>query len=123
MVELKLVEAGVPVRHPSRKFGISEQTFYRWRRKCGGLGARERQKLRQLWEENRRLGAGEISGVGPWSSVWGGISLLAWKPCSAIPSWASASALAQWSPRVPDSPLDAQALAGGGHWLPLLTLS
>ena len=38
-----------------RKHGISEQTFYRWRKKYGGLEASEVQELKQLREENRRL--------------------------------------------------------------------
>ena len=38
-----------------RKYGISEQTFYRWRKKYGGLGASEPQELKQLRDENRRL--------------------------------------------------------------------
>jgi putative transposase len=43
-----------------RKMGISEQTFYRWKKKFGGLMPSEVRKLRQLEEENdrRRLGAG-----------------------------------------------------------------
>ena len=35
--------------------GISEQTFYRWKKKYGGLGVSELRRLRQLDEENRRL--------------------------------------------------------------------
>ena len=35
--------------------GISEATFYNWRRKYGGLGVSELRKLRQLEEENRHL--------------------------------------------------------------------
>jgi putative transposase len=38
-----------------RKMGISEQTFYRWKKKYGGLGVSELRRLRQLDEENRRL--------------------------------------------------------------------
>jgi putative transposase len=38
-----------------RKLGITEQTFYRWRRKYGGLGPSELRKLKQLEEENRKL--------------------------------------------------------------------
>ena len=44
----------------TRKMGISEQTFYRWKKKFGGLMPSEVRKLRQLEEENarlRRLGA------------------------------------------------------------------
>ena len=52
---LKQAEAGVPVQDLIRKYGISEQTFYRWRKKYGGLGASELQELKQLRDENRRL--------------------------------------------------------------------
>jgi putative transposase len=38
-----------------RKLGISEQTFFRWKRKYGGLGVSELRRLRQLEKENRRL--------------------------------------------------------------------
>jgi putative transposase len=34
---------------------ISEQTFYRWKRKYGGLGVAEVRKLKQLEQENGRL--------------------------------------------------------------------
>ena len=39
----------------TRKMGISEQTFYRWKKKFGGLMTSEVRKLRQLEEENVRL--------------------------------------------------------------------
>ena len=55
VVVLKQAEAGVPVQDLIRKYGISEQTFYRWRKQYGGLGASELQQLKQLREENRRL--------------------------------------------------------------------
>lgn len=55
VVVLKQAEAGVPVKDLIRKNGISEQTFYRWKKKYGGLGASELQQLKQLKEENRRL--------------------------------------------------------------------
>jgi putative transposase len=38
-----------------RKTGITEQTFYRWKKKYGGLGTNELRRLKQLEEENRRL--------------------------------------------------------------------
>lgn len=52
---LKQVEAGVPLQELCRKYGVSEQTFYRWRSKYGGLSASELQRLRQLEQENRQL--------------------------------------------------------------------
>lgn len=38
-----------------RKHGITEQTYYRWRRASGGLQVNEAKRLRQLEEENRQL--------------------------------------------------------------------
>jgi putative transposase len=38
-----------------RKAGISPQTYYRWRKKYGGLMPSEMRRLKQLEEENRRL--------------------------------------------------------------------
>jgi putative transposase len=38
-----------------RKRGISEQTFYRWKRKFAGMGVAELRRLRQREEENRKL--------------------------------------------------------------------
>ena len=52
---LKQVELGTPVKEVIRKVGITEQTFYRWKKKYGGLGMNELRRLRQLEEENRRL--------------------------------------------------------------------
>jgi putative transposase len=52
---LKEREAGVPVRELTRKLGITEQTFYRWKAKYGGMEISEARRLRQLEEENRRL--------------------------------------------------------------------
>jgi len=38
-----------------RKMGVSEQTFYRWKKIYAGMGITELRKLRQLEEENRKL--------------------------------------------------------------------
>ena len=38
-----------------RKLGVSEQTFYRWKKKYAGLGIAELRRLKQLEEENRKL--------------------------------------------------------------------
>ena len=38
-----------------RRYGISANTFYRWRRKYGGMGVSEARRLKQLEDENRRL--------------------------------------------------------------------
>jgi putative transposase len=52
---LRQAEAGTPVVEICRKLEVSEQTFYRWKRKYGGLGVPELRELKQLREENRRL--------------------------------------------------------------------
>ena len=52
---LKQAETGVPVSEVTRKMGVTEQTFYRWKKKYGGLGTTELRRLRQLEEENRKL--------------------------------------------------------------------
>ena len=52
---LRQVETGTPVKEVLRKMGVSEQTFYRWKRLYGGLGPSEVRHLKQLEEENRRL--------------------------------------------------------------------
>ena len=52
---LKQAQVGVPVAEVIRKAGISEQTFYRWKAKYGGLEVSEAQRLRHLEEENRKL--------------------------------------------------------------------
>ena len=52
---LQQAEAGTPVLEVCRKMGITEQTFYRWKKKFGGLMPSEVRKLRQLEEENARL--------------------------------------------------------------------
>jgi putative transposase len=52
---LKQAEAGVPVKDLCRKIGISDQTFYNWKAKYGGLGVSELKRLRELEAENARL--------------------------------------------------------------------
>jgi putative transposase len=52
---LKQAECGTPIKEVIRKMGIREQTFYRWKKKYGGLGTSELRRLKQLEEENRKL--------------------------------------------------------------------
>lgn len=52
---LKQAETGTRVQEVCRKMGISEATFYNWKKKYGGLGVTELRRLKQLDEENRRL--------------------------------------------------------------------
>ena len=49
---LKQAESGVSVAEVCRKMGISEATFYNWKKKYGGLGTTELRRLRQLEDEN-----------------------------------------------------------------------
>jgi putative transposase len=51
---LKEVEAGIPVGEVSRKHGVSDQTYYRWKAKYGGLEVSTARRLRPLEDENRR---------------------------------------------------------------------
>jgi len=52
---LKQAETGTRVEEVCRKMGISEATFYNWKKKFGGMGMPELRRLRQLEEENQRL--------------------------------------------------------------------
>lgn len=52
---LKQAETGTRVEEVCRKMGISEATFYNWKKKFGGMGVTELRRLRQLEEENWRL--------------------------------------------------------------------
>ena len=79
---LRQVESGTPVAEVIRKLGVTEQTFYRWKRRFAGMGVAELRRLRQLEEENRKLKkleadrsssprrwiSGPIGGVYSWTS-------------------------------------------------------
>ena len=52
---LRQAEAGTPAVEVCRRLGVTEQTFYRWKRKFAGLGVVELRRLRQVEEENRKL--------------------------------------------------------------------
>ena len=52
---LRQGESGETVREICRPLGISEQTYYTWKRKYAGLGLSELRELRQLREENSKL--------------------------------------------------------------------
>lgn len=55
VVALRQVEMGMPVADLLRQLGISEQTFYRWKKAYGGLQPDQARELKQLQEENARL--------------------------------------------------------------------
>jgi len=52
---LRRVDSGTAVVEVCRQMGISEATFYVWKRKYGNLGVTELRQLRQLQDENARL--------------------------------------------------------------------
>ena len=52
---LRQAEAGTPVSEITRKMGVSDPTFYRWKKLYAGLGVNEIRRLKQLEEENRKL--------------------------------------------------------------------
>ena len=52
---LKQAESGTAISEITRRLGVTEATFYRWKNKYGGLLPSEVKKMKQLEEENARL--------------------------------------------------------------------
>lgn len=52
---LNEADAGLPVKEICRKYGISDSTYYNWKKKYGGLGVSEVRRLRELEAENAKL--------------------------------------------------------------------
>ncbi len=52
---LKEVDAGARPADVCRRLGVSEQTFYRWKAKFGGMDVSDAKRLKALEDENRRL--------------------------------------------------------------------
>ncbi len=52
---LRQTEVRISVEEVCRKMGISDATFYNWRKKYGGLGPSELRRLKPLEEENNKL--------------------------------------------------------------------
>ncbi len=52
---LKEHEVGLPAAELCRRYGVSDATFYKWRRKFGGMEVSDAKKLKALEDENRRL--------------------------------------------------------------------
>ena len=52
---LKQAELGTPVEEVCRKLGVTQQTFYRWKKKYEGMLPSDMKRLKQLEEENRKL--------------------------------------------------------------------
>ena len=55
VMALRQAESGTRVTEICRKLGVSEATFYRWKKRYGSLGVSELRELKQLKDENRRL--------------------------------------------------------------------
>jgi len=52
---LKEGESGIKIAELTRKHGISDATYYKWKTKYGGLGESDLRRLKMLEEENRKL--------------------------------------------------------------------
>lgn len=52
---LKQAELGIPIAELIRQVGVSEQTFYRWKKRYSGLEVDQLRQMKQLQEENARL--------------------------------------------------------------------
>lgn len=52
---LRQAVSGTPVAEITREMGISEQTFYRWKKQFADMGVSEIRRMKELEEENRRL--------------------------------------------------------------------
>jgi putative transposase len=55
VVALKQVELGMPVADLTRRLGISEVTYYRWKKQYAGMQSDQVRELKQLQDENARL--------------------------------------------------------------------
>ena len=49
------INQGIPISEASRKIGVTEQTYYRWRKEYGGMRVEQARKLKELEKENARL--------------------------------------------------------------------
>lgn len=54
-IALEQVRSGLKVEEVCRKLGVSQNTFYRWRKKYGPMQPSEIKRLKQLEDENKRL--------------------------------------------------------------------
>ena len=55
------INQGIPIAEASRKIGITEQTYYRWRREYGGLRIEQARKLNPSWKDWRKRMPGSRS--------------------------------------------------------------
>ena len=49
------INQGISISEASRKIGVTQQTYYRWRKEYGGLRIEQAKKLKNLEKENARL--------------------------------------------------------------------
>jgi putative transposase len=52
---MRQAESGTTVDEICRKLGVTQATFYRWKKKYAGMGVSELRRLKQVEEENRKL--------------------------------------------------------------------
>ncbi len=52
---LRQAESGVHIEEITRKMGVTQATFYRWKKKFAGMGIAELRRLKQLEDENKKL--------------------------------------------------------------------
>ena len=52
---LRQAESGTPVANICRKMGVTEATYYRWKKQFSGLDVSELRELRQVRDENKKL--------------------------------------------------------------------
>ncbi len=52
---LRQAEQGTPAAEVCRRLGVSEATFYAWKKRYAGMGVAELRRVKQLEDENRRL--------------------------------------------------------------------
>jgi putative transposase len=50
-----LVSQGATIGQASRKIGVTEQTYYRWRKEYGGMRVEQAKRLKDMEKENTRL--------------------------------------------------------------------
>ena len=101
---LRMADGGTPVVEVCRQIGISEATFYTWKKKYGELGVSELRKLRQLEDENvrlRRIVADltldkQILQEVVKKKLWGLPSAASWQPGCRGVSGSACAARADW---------------------------
>ena len=106
---LRQAETGTAVAEVVRKMGVSEQTFYRWKKLYAGMGVGELRRMKQLEEENRKLKQlvadrpvarqGDAAGCNPFKAVKPGVAVSSFASCKIAIGLASAAAVRSYSHR------------------------